>query len=1360
MNTPSRSAALDEATESLLGRIADEYHGACRRGETPNIEEYAARHPQLADVIRQVLPAMLALPGPRGDTHVAYATEFPGGQDLGDFRLLRLLGRGGMGIVYEAIQHSLGRRVALKVLPLASMLDERNLRRFHNEARAAGALQHPNIVSVFGVGCERGVHYYAMQLIDGLSLAEILRRWDAPATTDAPANSDASTAPYALLSTRGSKHGERHRAVARLGIQAAEALAYAHREGVIHRDIKPSNLLLDRQGAIWIADFGLARMQSGGDVTHTGDTLGTLRYMSPEQFTDSKVVDQRTDVYSLGLTLYELLALRPAFDHAPREQLIRKILEEEVTPPRQLDVSIPPDLETIVLKAVRKEPGDRYATAGELALDLRRFLDDRPIQARRHTLVEQATRWARRRRGLVWSAAGVVLLALALVSVAWRAESARRRQAVQTAVDLNLQLYTLKVALAQEAIEHQRVSEAIQQLNTCPTELRGWEWRYLMRLTNQSRKTLHPHEDRVSFVQFSPDGRLFLTAGHDGKLTVWDARTEQLLWTWRSAHVATGWGLVCASFSPNSQRIAVGDYGGVVTLLDARTGGPLFDVQVGDDQNMVRSIAFSPDGSEFVTGGGGGILAVYRTANGEPVWREVTPEPQQIFSVDYHPGGEQIATCTAPENVVKVWDAKSGRLLRTLTDPSLKHAFGDVAHGDIMDCARYSPDGKTLASAADDRTLKLWNAETGELLRVATGHTNWLRWLDFSPDGQWIATASRDSTIGIWRADSLELYTLLRGHSEYVYCLDWSPDGTSLISCSSRGDYSVMLWDAAQGPGEWRLSGDASLLRSFPHEDAVTSLAISRDPSLLCAGHQGGAIGVWDLGSGQELANLATPDEVEVSAIAVTPDGGRVVAGKSNGRIDVWKLQWDASNKLATTQLDRTVRLGVSTRINAIVLSAAEDLCLAALSDGSLVALETARWRERFRVAAHGGECRAVVAGPDGALVATCGDDGLVKLWSASTGELQGVLDAGSGRLRNLDISADGTLLVSGGDDGRIHVWDLTSRMRAHAIPANMGSIRAVTFHPAEPRLASAGDGASIRLWGCRNGQTVLNLRPQPDLRLHGREVLALAFSPDGDCLAVGMEDGSIRLWDSRRASEVLSRRRHAVSAAKGKVDALRLTGKRYAEVVAQLAADTSAMTIEKSLALEIAAARRPLDPVIARRAALSVEAYRVIAGADPTEAELCQVLATFEAALDRQPDDDWLLLASAWAQCRRLKYEEALELLRRGEEASRRGRDTGNPAITAAMAYLSAKRGDLEAARNQLRRAQTEARWPMWKDSREQATIDAFEQAAIEAVGKLPPATVSGREPAGGTTSPDDEDSPTDQTHSTRPAGDGDSGG
>jgi tetratricopeptide (TPR) repeat protein len=181
---------------------------------------------------------------------------------------------------------------------------------------------------------------------------------------------------------------------------------------------------------------------------------------------------------------------------------------------------------------------------------------------------------------------------------------------------------------------------------------------------------------------------------------------------------------------------------------------------------------------------------------------------------------------------------------------------------------------------------------------------------------------------------------------------------------------------------------------------------------------------------------------------------------------------------------------------------------------------------------------------------------------------------------------------------------------------------------------------------------------------------------------------------------------------------------------------------------------------VIARSAALSVEAYRVIAGADPTEAELCQVLATFEAALDRQPDDDWLLLASAWAQCRRLKYEEALELLRRGEEASRRRRDTGNPAITAAMAYVSARRGDLETARNQLRRAQTEARWPMWKDSREQATIDAYVQAANEAVGKLPPATVSGREPAGRTASPVDADPPTDRTHSTRPAGGGGSGG
>ena len=291
---------------------------------------------------------------------------------LGDFRLGREIGRGGIGVVYEARQISLGRRVAVKVLPPASLLDPRQLRRFEIEAQAAAALQHPNIVPVFAYGTERGVAYFAMRLIDGRNLAEIVREF---------------------RDRQGS--GLAARDVAEFGRQAAEALDYAHRNDVLHRDIKPSNFLVDAYQRLWIADFGLARIRGDSDLTASGDVLGTLRYLSPEQAKGRReAVDGRSDIYGLGTTLYELLTLRPVYEGDDRAELLIKIVSDEPRFSRKLDAAVPRDLKTIVLKALAKDPAERYATAGELAADLTFFLADQPIRARPPTLVSRVTKWA------------------------------------------------------------------------------------------------------------------------------------------------------------------------------------------------------------------------------------------------------------------------------------------------------------------------------------------------------------------------------------------------------------------------------------------------------------------------------------------------------------------------------------------------------------------------------------------------------------------------------------------------------------------------------------------------------------------------------------------------------------------------------------------------------------------------------------------------------------------------------------------------------------------------------------------------------------------------------------------------------
>jgi serine/threonine protein kinase len=416
--------------ESLVGRLADDFLRRQEAGERPDVEEYAARHPQAADLLRKVLASLQLLEASRTGEVLPLAgqADGPPAGTLGDFRLLREVGRGGMGIVYEAEQISLGRRVALKVLPFAATLDPRQLQRFYNEARAAAGLHHTNIVPVYAVGCERGVHYYAMQFIDGRTLADFVAQQcggppsQVPTVAEAEGVASATTAPPAAQATSAAPRDRAYfRRVAEWGIQAAEALDCAHTLGVVHRDIKPANLLVDNTGRLWVADFGLAQVQSDARLTLTGDLVGTLRYMSPEQALARRVViDHRTDVYSLGATLYELLTLQPAFSGADRQELLRQIAFEEPKAPRRVNKAIPDELETIVLKAVEKNALERYGTAKELADDLQHWLEDRPILARRPTLAQRAQKWRRRHTALVRSAMLTVLLvAVASATAAW-----------------------------------------------------------------------------------------------------------------------------------------------------------------------------------------------------------------------------------------------------------------------------------------------------------------------------------------------------------------------------------------------------------------------------------------------------------------------------------------------------------------------------------------------------------------------------------------------------------------------------------------------------------------------------------------------------------------------------------------------------------------------------------------------------------------------------------------------------------------------------------------------------------------------------------------------------------------------------
>jgi serine/threonine protein kinase/formylglycine-generating enzyme required for sulfatase activity len=496
-SSPSRTVSYDYA---LLDLLAEEFAGRFRRGERPALKEYTDRHPELCEQILELFPALVQMEqaeGP-GRDEGSWNEESPGlppGTRVGDFEIIRVLGRGGMGIVYEAEQVSLGRHVALKLLTVHPHRDARQKRRFEREAKSAARLHHTNIVPVFGVGEHEGTPYYVMQFIRGQGLDQVsreLRRLkegavatgkheieiDGQPHDQAAAavacslltgclgqpgtmnGTDSGPAPdsdpedltpeptFAILSSPGGMisdvpipaHPEDSWAelrpgdvddsdwpssgvrgstfwhgVARIGAQVAEALDYAHRQGIIHRDIKPSNLLLDARGTVWVTDFGLAKTDDNLDLTHTGDVLGTLRYMPPEAFEGRS--GPAGDVYSLGLTLYELMAFQPAFDEKDQARLIKQVTTEEPEPLGRRNPEVPRDLRTVIHKAIEREPSGRYQSAAELAADLQRFINDEPIRARRISTIDRLTRWIRRHKSVAALSALAALLLVAVTAI-------------------------------------------------------------------------------------------------------------------------------------------------------------------------------------------------------------------------------------------------------------------------------------------------------------------------------------------------------------------------------------------------------------------------------------------------------------------------------------------------------------------------------------------------------------------------------------------------------------------------------------------------------------------------------------------------------------------------------------------------------------------------------------------------------------------------------------------------------------------------------------------------------------------------------------------------------------------------------
>ncbi|MCA9166569.1 MAG: protein kinase, partial [Planctomycetales bacterium] len=757
--------------EELLGQAASEYFEEIAAGQSPDIEAYAKRYPTVASHIRRTFPAMQFVRDTKVHASDHVEVELPQ-ECLGDFRILREIGRGGMGIVYEAEQLSMARRVALKVLPCAGLVNEIRLQRFQNEVRAVAALDHPHIVSVYYVGQERGIHFYAMQLIRGSNLSEVIAslrrltslqpeydldgdslseavslsgdaakevtsaRNDAKQQFAAPPTPASGSAARTPLGGSSSTRREYFRSVAELGIQAAGALQHAHELGVVHRDIKPGNLMIDGATKLYVTDFGLARVESHAGITMSGDMLGTLRYMAPEQALAIRVeVDHRADVYSLGITLYELIALTPAYPEMDRKRLLKQIAFEDPLRLSKLVPTVPPELETIIVKAISKDMEDRYQSAGELADDLRNFLENRPISAKRVTIPQRINKWIRRNPSYSFILMATLLLISLVLSVSSALISQARNQsdalgyvnsmwvgfAAWTGSDL-AQVYSALLENIPDSptksdyrdIAWYLLASICERMkSTVLTETSGpWcvsaDGRVLASYAHgrlsiinlMNRETIGQVELTVDTkaVAISPNGTQVLIAGDNG---VWSYDTTNKRLDQISVRPA-----YLVAVSPNTSSYASLGQDDVLEYWSADAPRDLTEVKVFEIAHKeldVRLLTFAPDSQRII---------LVRAANQEGVivWNTVTRE-RQVVDVDTW-ALDLRHVCLVNSEYLLVGSPRELTPVRITTDESPTTPFPALPLRTVQACC-VSPDGRRLALSVW-KGLELWDLEHDE----------------------------------------------------------------------------------------------------------------------------------------------------------------------------------------------------------------------------------------------------------------------------------------------------------------------------------------------------------------------------------------------------------------------------------------------------------------------------------------------------------------------------------------------------------------------------------------------------------------------------------------------------------------------
>jgi serine/threonine protein kinase/WD40 repeat protein len=1124
---------LDELGEEFLERL--------RRGERPSVSAFVARDPVRAQEIREFLSALVLVEGLKPQAQETVGAGWagpvglgPGLERLGDFRVLRELGRGGMGVVYEAEQESLGRRVALKVLAPSVSRTPQQIRRFVREARAAARLHHTNIVPVFGVGEHDGLHYYAMQCIPGLGLDKVLnevrrlkghrpprREGDASSTRlDTPdasatlisneargfghalpadrAGDDEPSRPSTLAADADSD-ARYARGVARIGLQVAEALEYAHQQGTLHRDVKPSNILLDVHGVAWVTDFGLAKAAEDDDLTRTGDLVGTVRYMAPERFRGRG--DGRSDVYGLGLVLYELLALEPAFGASDRERLLHQVSHVEPARLREINPAVPRDLETIVHKAIEKDAAHRYATAALLADDLRRFLEDRPIVARRVGSTERLTRWARRNPGLATlGTALAAMLALVVVVIA-AADLRLRREHADTLFHLGraeraeaevasklLDSYLAQARASRQTRFAGRRSEGLRAIGEAA------------RLDTMGSRRLELRNEAIACLAL-PDLR---PLGH------WPGRPED--------------GYLGVDFDPASGRLARGTPDGAVLIHGGEEKGEPTRLP----GNGLRAVLlrFGPHGHHLAVKheeGGKVILAVWDVRRRVKVLD--LPDGTSADAVDFHPDCRTLAAGRS-DGSIAFYDLAAGRELRRLLP------------GTVPQTIRFDPSGRWIAVVGP-------NAREGVQVRQVDDGSVVAAWsladseyaAAWHASGRWLAVGTHDGRIRLLDPrNPARAPRMFEGHDGQVVGLAFHPGGTLLASASWDG--TLLLWDFRTGQELVK----ASLPESRP-------IRFSHDGRLLGPGHDVGTSWLWEVTEGIECRSLVGEQGTGANAwwIDFLEAGGVLVSAGAQGvRFDLTKrdntpafapmagtsgvvtapdgsslitsgkaglLRWPVRRPFpAELHIGPPRPLGPLAGVPTGRIALSRDAqTLATVIDGErgrVLVFDLKRGGPPVELADHRKLERLAIS-PDGHYVATGTWQGThVKVWDARRGVLTRELPIDGSA--EVVFSPDGRQLVTASAT-EYAIWEAGTWAERLRIPRNQaGGLPGVAAFTADGYLlAIARSRNTVQLINPATGRELATLgAPEP------QNLVGLGFSPDGRLLTATFNTPRIQVWD------------------------------------------------------------------------------------------------------------------------------------------------------------------------------------------------------------------------------------------------------